>query len=101
MSMIIAFALVIGGLITGALCFVTAYVWKVRKYSGIHWSAWFAMGFGSIAISAFYAGVIDFRLHGQDVLILVPFSRFLFSMVLITTAIMALGVIFSDDNNVE
>lgn len=90
--MIGAALIVAAGIAVMVLCFVVAY-----KYRGglvpTHFGAWIMMGLGALSISLFYVAILFTMRAGESVLPLVPFSRFLFWMVLAVTTLMAFGAL--------
>lgn len=87
--MIGAIVIVIGGLVTAAIAFTVA--WRYRRGNvSVDWSAFAAMGFGSLMISAFYLAITEATWHDHNILDLAPYSRVIFGFVLLSTALMAL-----------
>ena len=83
-----ALFIVILGLVTAILAFIVA--WRYRgKVVLIDWSAFLAMGLGSVAIGAFYLAIAEAMWHGHSVLAMAPYSRIIFGFILLSTALMA------------
>jgi len=79
-------------IITVILCFFTAWVWRGR-FVAVNWVFFIAMGIGSGIRGWFYYSIDLALIHGRDVTILVPLSRFIAEFVLIATSLMAIGAL--------
>jgi len=91
--MIGAIALIIGGAITALLCAKVALRYKGGLVP-VHWLAFVMMGSGALAIMFFFIASAFLRASGMSILVLVPFSRILFWLVLIVTSLMAVGALW-------
>ena len=90
-----AVLIVVISIVTAILAFIVA--WRYRgKTAYIDWSAFLAMGLGSLSIGLFYLGIAEALWNGHDVLELAPYSRIIFAFILISTALMAWLVLRSN-----
>jgi drug/metabolite transporter (DMT)-like permease len=89
-------ALYVIGFFTGILSIIAAYRYK-KSIVRPHWSVFIVRALTSFAIALFYLGAHEQQQHGPLGVDFVLVSRWIFLVILLSTAFVSIGVLLATD----